>query len=279
MRLRGTKLDEIIRLLEATSYSLGNAIALAADHTGTLRKEQLQAMKARVDADIDMFERSYSQIVVSGISEETSLIIDRNGQVFIEAEGTAQAVGMIHDTILRDIINYKEKDGLVLSDRVWRLSQEAKADITNRIQQGILLGESHVRVARDVRQYVKGGALRYKSERLAMTEMAKAYKHANEQSVQMMRETSRFMWFEKWELSPAHKKPDVCDILATQDIEGEGAGIYEKAPNRHPGCYCYIYPVYREKRTQGNYPNVSTMEPKTEGLGKGQYRLAQELTG
>jgi hypothetical protein len=94
----------------------------------------------------------------------------------------------------------------------------------------------------------------------------------------MMRENSQFMWYEKWELSPAHPRPDVCDLLASQDPEGEGAGIYKTAPNRHPMCYCYIYPVYRPKRGKGTYPNVSPATPQTDNLDKSQHKLAAELT-
>lgn len=278
LRLKKETLENLISLLNSVSNDLEGAIAKAADHTGTLRKEQLQAMKARIDEDLDIFEDQYDRIVKGGITGQTEIIISRNGEIFIEVEGTRKLIDTMHDTVLAQILDYKEKDGLILSDRIWRMSQEAKTDITNRISQGILLGESHVKVAKDIRQYVVGGSLKYKSQRLAITEMAKAYKLANEKSVQIMREESQFMWYEKWELSPAHPHPDVCDILATQNPEGEGPGIYKTAPNRHPMCYCYIYPVYRPKRGKGTYPNVSPAVPNTENLDKSQHKLAKELT-
>jgi hypothetical protein len=278
LTLKTTTLNNIIALLSSVSNDLENAIARAADQNGTLRKEQLQQVKARIDEDLDIFQDQYQKVAHAGIVEEVNLIIERNGEIFIEAEGTRKLIDLLHDKVLTQVLEYKEKDGLILSDRIWKMSVEAKSDITNRLTQGILLGESHVKVAKDIRQYIVGnGGLRYKSERLAMTEMAKAYKKANEQSVQMMRENSQFMWYEKWELSPAHKEPDVCDLLATQD-EGEGQGIYQNAPNRHPGCYCYIYPVFRPKRGTATYPSVSPMIPHTENLDKSQHKLAKELT-
>lgn len=266
-------------MLTGVNDDLSVAIAQAADQTGTLRKEQLQAIKSRIEQDLDVFENQYSYIAKSGIKGEVTLILERNGEIFIEAEGTKKLVDLLNDKIISQVLDYKEKDGLILSDRIWRITQEAKADITNRISQGMLLGESHVKVSKDLRQYIVGdGGLRYKSERLAMTEMAKAYQRANSQSVEMMRQNSEYMWFEKWELSPAHPKPDVCDILASQNIDGEGQGIYKHSPNRHPGCYCYIYPVYRPKRGTANYPNVSGKEPHTSDLDKSQYKLAKVLT-
>jgi hypothetical protein len=247
------------------------------DEKGLLRKEQLQAMKARVENDLNSFEDQYSYLVRDGVTDMSSAILERNGELFIEIEGSKKLIDLLQDKVLAQAINLKEKDGLILSDRIWRLTQEAKADIIARLQQGMLLGESHVKVAKDIREYIKGGGLKYKSERLVQSEMAKAYKRANEMSVEAMRQNSEFVWFEKWELSSAHPAPDVCDILATQDL-GEGPGVYESAPNRHPGCFCYIYPVYRERRTKKTYPNVSGKEPKTEDLPASQHKLAKELT-
>lgn len=70
-----------------------------------------------------------------------------------------------------------------------------------------------------------------------------------------------------------------CDILASQDLIGEGEGVYKKAPNRHPGCLCYIYPVYREKRTKKEYGNISNVPKLTEGLPDSQIKMAEKLTG
>lgn len=235
-------------------------------------------MKNRVEHDLDVFKDQYTYIVESGISESAEVILDRNGKIFLEVEGTKKAVDLLQNKILLQAINLPEEDGLVLSDRIWRITEEAKRDIVARLQQGMLLGESHKKVAKDLRQYVVGGNLRYKTERLAFTEMAKAYKRANEASVETMRQNSDYMWFEKWELSPRHPKPDVCDILATQDVDGEGSGVYKKAPNRHPGCLCYIYPVFRPKRGSADYPSIAGKEPDTKDLPKSQHKLAKELT-
>lgn len=278
LHLTRESLNNVVSLLGGISDSLEGEIARFSDEKGILRKEQLQAMKAKIDHDLDTFETQYTQIVTKGVKDSAEVIIERNGEIFLEVEGTTKFIDVLQDDIIRQALVLEEKDGLILSDRIWRMTQEAKADITNRIQQGMLLGESHVKVAKDIRQYVKGGGLKYKSERLAFTEMAKAYKQADEKTVQIMRTNSAFMWYEKWELSPRHQKPDVCDILASQNVDGEGPGIYKRAPNRHPGCFCYIYPVYRPKRQPGDYPTISNIKPQTEDLDNSQRKLAKELT-
>lgn len=265
-------------MLTDVSEDLETQIARFSDGGGKIRKEQLKAMKARVDESLDSFKEHYQIIVDSSTAGMTDLIIARNGDIFIEAEGAMKALGTLKMAVLDQVARLKEEDGLILSDRIWRLTEEAKLDIASRLQKGILLGESHTKIAKDIRGYIKtSGGLRYKSERLALTEMAKAYKIANEMAVEQMRQNSRFMWFEKWELSPSHPRPDVCDILASQD-EGEGPGVYRNAPNRHPGCMCYIYPVYREKRSTQNYPTISKQPIQTKDLPNSQHKLAKELT-
>lgn len=237
-------------------------------------------MKARVENDLNNFEDAYRRIVTSSTEASASLILNRNGELMLEVEGTRSVIDLLKDKVLAEVFNIEERDGLILSDRVWRMSQEAKRDITNRVVQGILLGENHAKVAKDIRQYVTGtGGLKYKSERLVLTEFARAYKVANEMSVEVMRETSEFMWFEKWELSPAHKRVDVCDVLATADPEGEGKGVYKRAPMRHPGCYCFIFPVYREKRKTGkDYGNVSGVQPNASEATPQDHKLAKQLS-
>lgn len=271
-------MQQTISLLKAVSTDLEAEIARLSDDNGKLRKDQLQEMKSRIDEDLNVFEDNYDAIVKKGIEEMTAIIIERNGEIFLKVEGTKKLIDILQDKVVMQALTLKEKDGLILSDRIWRITQEAKADITNRIQQGILLGEAHSKVARDIRQYVLSGQLKYKSERLVLTENAKAYQRANSASVDLMRQNSDYMWFEKWQLSPRHPKPDVCDLLASQDIDGEGPGVYKHSPNRHPGCLCYIFPVYRPKRGKADYPSISDVVPDTSNLPKSQKKLARELT-
>lgn len=278
LTLNKERLSDTISLLRAVSSDIEAEAAKLSDDDGKLRKEQLREMKSRIDEDLDVFQDQFDAIVKTGISDMASVIIERNGEIFLEVEGTKKLIDILQDKIVMQAITLPEKDGLILSDRVWRTSQEAKMDIIRRLQQGMLLGESHAKVARDIKQYIESGPLRYKSERLVTTEMAKAYQRANAASVEVMRQNSQYMWFEKWELSPRHPRPDVCDILASQDLDGEGAGVYKQSPNRHPGCLCYIYPVYRAKREKGDYPSVSEVAPDISELPPSQKKLAKELS-
>ena len=85
---------------------------------------------------------------------------------------------------------------------------------------------------------------RYNAERIARTEMARAYadgqmnRYAHDDDVVAL----------KWTLSSRHPRYDICDFYANADLYGLGKGIYpkNKFPKlpAHPHCMCRISPVY-----------------------------------
>jgi len=278
--LRNKTLIELVGLLTKTYEIIEKDLQRLANDEGNLRKEQLNSINKRISDDLDVFNKNYDNFVNEKTDKETTLILKRNGDIFVETENKSLFLNTLKNKVALRVAQTIFNDGLVLNERTWRITAEAKLDITKRIQVGILQGASHIRIAREIRKYVVGSGqgMRYKTERLVFTEMALAYKMANEISVEEMRKESNQMWFEKWELSPRHPKVDVCDILATQDLIGEGPGVYKTAPMRHPNCLCFIYPVVREKRTKENYENISTIIPKPEEAKPSEKKLAKVLT-
>lgn len=200
----------MISQLKAASREIETSLALSSGIDGTLRQDQLRRIKNDIETSLDQFEKAYRSLVESSSVDEVQLILDRNGELFLKAEGSYALFGTLRESVISALTEITHNDNLVLSQRIWRIKEDAKIDIQRRVQRGILLGESHVKVAKDIMQYVERGRLRFNSERLVKTEMAKAYKLANELSVEKMRSIGASMWFEKWELSDRHPRPDVC---------------------------------------------------------------------
>ncbi len=85
---------------------------------------------------------------------------------------------------------------------------------------------------------------RYNAERIARTEMARAYadgqmnRYINDDDVVAL----------KWTLSSRHPRYDICDFYANADLYGLGKGVYPKNKfpmlPAHPHCMCRISPVY-----------------------------------
>lgn len=242
LQLNKKKLREIRKLLLQVG---GDIERLILAQGANLRREQLEDMKRVIDRDLQTFERGIEEITQTGKKETTELIIDRNGQFLLLVGATYNRLEVLNLTLAR-ISEIKYKDGLTISDRLWRTGQKARNDIANRITVGILQGQSSKKVARDLRKYVISGPPKYVSERLALTEMANAYKLANDVAMDRMRAVAtNYKWYVKYELSPRHIKACACEELAQANPTGNGEGIYTTAPNRpHPNCYCLIYPMY-----------------------------------
>jgi hypothetical protein len=85
---------------------------------------------------------------------------------------------------------------------------------------------------------------RYNAERIARTEMARAYadgkmlRYKDDDDVVAL----------KWTLSSRHPRYDICDFYANADLYGLGKGVYpkDKFPTlpAHPHCMCRISPVF-----------------------------------
>lgn len=85
---------------------------------------------------------------------------------------------------------------------------------------------------------------RYNAERIARTEIARAY-GAGEDLAQMEDED---VIAERWMLSSRHPAPDICSVHAQADFYGMGPGVYPKdrkpAYPAHPSCLCIKVRVY-----------------------------------
>ena len=86
---------------------------------------------------------------------------------------------------------------------------------------------------------------RYFADRIARTEMARAYQDGfllkwdnNEDCVAY-----------QWKLSRRHPRYDICDLYAKANLYGLGAGVFpkDKVPRlpAHPHCMCFLKPVIR----------------------------------
>lgn len=91
---------------------------------------------------------------------------------------------------------------------------------------------------------------RYFAERIARTEMARAYndgamaKYMDDDDIEAV----------QWKLSSAHPCYDICDLYANADLYGLGKGIFpkDKVPMlpAHPNCMCHLKPVVVSQSTK-----------------------------
>lgn len=99
-----------------------------------------------------------------------------------------------------------------------------------------LRGASAEQIDRSVDHWVLDRA-RHQARTVARHETVEAYRGAYERRAA---DSPAVVGF-RWQLSGRHPKPDVCDLLANQDLHGLGAGGYpagEVPPIPHTNCLC-----------------------------------------
>lgn len=140
--------------------------------------------------------------------------------------------------------------GLKVSDRVWRISQDARRQLTQAIEDGIASGRDPRKVARDIQALLNPGVrteLRKETRkkftapkdvcmeamRLAVTEMQHAAHEATIMSYYHMPTCEGFIW----KLSNNHPVTDICDEYANKFFDKD------MVPSKpHPWCRCYLVP-------------------------------------
>lgn len=172
-----------------------------------------------------------------------------------------------------ELWKYYEKDGLKLSERIWKhakdLSRQLQKQILLSVQTGMsarrladqilqtaeqqiaipkylqkqMASADPERIARQIEKYIRKKQ-RYNAMRVARTEIQRMWRA---DYVQLAKQLP-FVKGIKWNLSASHPKVDICDEYATADV-GLGPGVYppEAVPNMghpaHPNCICYLTAV------------------------------------
>ena len=129
------------------------------------------------------------------------------------------------------------------------LSTEGGARIRRGILEALARGEGPRKAMLPIRdELLRDGVdnARYRAERIARTEINTAYREAHVAGV-TREDGSLVPWVTAvgWRLSSAHRRPDICDVWASQDQDGLGAGNYlpQNVPADHPNGFCFTVSV------------------------------------
>ncbi len=118
---------------------------------------------------------------------------------------------------------------------------------------------------------------RYNAERIARTEMAKAYGAGTKDKILKDDDAVGF----RSVLSSRHEDEDICDFWAESDLYGMGPGVYPKHESPpypyHPHCLCILQPVYR--MPEGAHPEYSDPEAGKEYLASLDQEKREALLG
>lgn len=192
----------------------------------------------------------------------------------------AAAMAVAHETV-QYVRSFIAADGLQLSDRIWRLDRGARDAIVNQIERSVIEGHgasqaalellarglpvtddiaaktraaSGTGIARDAEAALTRGegSAHQHAMRVMRTEINRAHGEAYMKGGETVQ--GRAGW--RYLLSPAHPKPDICDLLSTQNLYGLGPGVYptrEKTPwPAHPNTLSFTVVVFENEITEAD---------------------------
>ena len=140
-----------------------------------------------------------------------------------------------------------------LSDRVWRVAVDVRANIERLLAEEIAQGTAAVDIATLLEQYLTPGARAmltntpygvegsYAARRLARTEITAAAGRAIQDAARM----NPFVEKIRWNLSLSHPRVDICDDIVAAGEDGNGLYAIDALPGypAHPHCLCYLVQV------------------------------------
>lgn len=206
----------------------------------------------------------------SRLSDAIDAAIAAGAGVFAKTLGQREIFTASRESLMF-VQHFSAADGLQLSERLWRIKEGAKATLSQHIQYAILHGESAHQAAANALQgrqtldYATQQALQaatpdalktsitrlmvgdsstagqvWQAERVFRTEINRAH---GEAYMNTAAKVDGFRGF-RFNLSPNHRRRDVCDVHASADLYGLGSGVY---PTRdacpwpaHPNTISYV---------------------------------------
>lgn len=278
-RLADDAVAELTRIYELAADQVRQAIAAAGGAFNRVRLEQLRALLAQVEDVLAGLSQARTALVDAGLQRAAELGVRPLTAAGLAATGRgvdavldgAQALRVV-DEAVRFVRAFRAADGLVLSDRLWRIDRGAREAVGRTIEQAVVQGWSADKAAQELllralpvppaTQAAQAAASTGNVQRAAellrdpnagplassvqvmRTELNRAHGEAYMAGAEQAPGVVGFRFL----LSPRHPRPDVCDLLATQNLHGLGAGVYptrEATPwPAHPNTLSFVVAVF-----------------------------------
>lgn len=265
-------LSEIEKVYKAALLELNNRI-LEISKGGQVEPLDLSKIMTRLNSVLESIRTVQRDVFVSSIQQAADIGV--NPAVLsgsLKTEAAAVSTGAV-----RAVWEQKQADGLALSDRLWRVEQGASRAISRELASVVARGDNAMSAARaylsrgesvpgsiaaemklssvthlqkiTTQQLLTGeGSALSNMQRVFRTEVGRAHTVAYINSVDDDPDVVGY----QFNLGASHRKQDICDMHASVNLHGLGAGVYPKdAINRiypaHPNTFSYITAVFAEE--------------------------------
>ena len=271
-RVELARLRELLQQVEAVLRALGE------------RRDQLLTGALDQAAELGVRPLTGAGIAATGRMAQAPLEVSRAVEI------AAAAVAFVRE--------FRAADGLVLSDRLWAIDRGAREALGRAIEQAVVQGASadQAAAALVMRGQEVPQATRAAQQASELPQVLRAAELLRDETAAPLASALRVMRTEinrahgeaymagaeaaqgvvgfRFLLSPNHPRPDICDLLARQNLHGLGAGVYPTRQDTpwpaHPNTLSFVVAVFADEVTAEDRAGKETT---LEALG----RLAPEL--
>jgi len=266
------------------------ALERLADSEGRIPIENLDAAGRVIDDRLRRLNRETSEFLSGQIDEAAVVAVNPwMGQVDVGLD----IAGLRQETV-RFLEEFRDANGLQLSDRLWRIDRGAREVVREAVQNAIVQGHSASQAARRLVtngqpvpadllskqglaairniQERAGNALLtgkmnplFQAERVFRTEINRAFGEASVRAAAQHPDVVAV----RFVLSPRHPKFDICDMHASANRHGLGPGVYpiDNHPwPAHPNTFSYLEPVFVDEITDEDRAGRESMTDFINGL-------------
>ena len=220
---------------------ISDILADFAEKDGTIKRQRLSRLLRELD-EVEKLVREYGTTAMDAIIKDTSNFAVAGANAGLVAIGAKAVTSAQLERLNRDIFEYVVKrfgeDGLVLSDRVWRLSGDMRDELSKTLRAGILRGESVNTMIANIRKVHDNET--WKIKRLVVTEGNTAYRAATAMNASRSDVVKALRVHRGRANRPDHR----CTILEHTDRHGMGAGLFLPSDgdiyNMHVNCTGYL---------------------------------------
>lgn len=290
VKLDAEALEQLQKLYQQAAADIAQQITNYRDGDGNVSLNDLQDLLAQVNARLKQLAEARNKLLYQDIAEAVMI----GAAPFVALGVTSQIIQQTGQQ-LRTFI---AEDGLQLSDRIWRLDRQARDLVVNAIERAVIEGQGATQAAREL--LARGAAV--------TAEIAAKMRAANAQAIgeiaselltgvgSPMDNAMRVMRTEinrahgtayaegfmqhpdaaglRFLLSPGHPKPDICDLLSTQNLHGLGAGVYPTLKDTgwpaHPNTISFLVGVFKDEVTDADRAGKETPMQALERLSPAQ---------
>jgi len=272
-RLDRSALNDLEQIYRAAAADIRNTIESFAGIDGNLRLNNLQDIQNQVNNILGQITDNRDALLNNNLEQAAVL----GTQPYTGAVDGSTLVRVADDAV-KFTHSFMGKDGLQLSDRLWRIDNHAREVVGGAIQSSIIQGHSASQATNNLlnngapvpaalrnkidnanagtvgriasRSLLTGtGSPRHNAMRVFRTELNRAHGEAYMMSGEGTEDFGGWRYL----LSPRHPEPDICNMHARVNKHGLGAGVYPSRKRTpwpaHPNTLSYVEIVFKDEIT------------------------------